>query len=174
MEEDTEEDQVVDRMLHDNCSVVSSRPGTGEKRSRPRNRGTVTPSQSLSSWCNLLGPAATPLPSREITSDSSLTLGAEYDREFVRRQEFAIDGGVDFLASPFDVKLSEKSQNAIGPYALIFVTSHVQVKLQPDGAFSPWLSFGGGYALFLESAPPVAPSLKPGTNTLNPIVLGWD
>jgi hypothetical protein len=54
-----------------------------------------------------------------------------------RRQEFAIDGGVDFLASAFDVKLTEKSQNAIGQYALIFVTPHVQVKFQPDGAFSP-------------------------------------
>jgi len=91
-----------------------------------------------------------------------------------RGQEFAIDGGVDFLASPFDVRLTEKSQNVIGRYALIFVTPHVQVKFQPDGAFSPWLSFGGGYARFLESAPPAAPSFKPGTNTLNPIVLGWD
>ncbi len=135
--------------------------------------GIVTPSQTLSPDANLIGPAATPLPNRDITFDSSLTLGAEYHREFVRRQEFAIDGGVDFLASPFDVKLTEKSQNAIGQYALIFVTPHVQV-LQPDGAFSPWLSFGGGYARFLESAPPAAPSFNPGTNTLNPIVWGWD
>ena len=99
--------------------------------------GIVTPSQTLSPDANLIGPGATPLPSRDITFDSSLTLRAEYHREFVRRQEFAIDGGVDFLASPFDVKLTEKSQNAIGQYALIFVTPHVQVKFQPDGAFSP-------------------------------------
>ena len=33
------------------------------------------------------------------------------------------------------------------------------------GAFSPWLSFGGGYARFLEKEPTAAASFKPGTNT---------
>jgi hypothetical protein len=92
-------------------------------------------------------------------------LGAEYDRTFVLKQKFAIDGGADFLASPFDVKVSQQSQNAIGQYAFIFLTPHVRLKFRPSGAFSPWLSFGGGYARFLEKAPPAAPSFKPGTNT---------
>jgi hypothetical protein len=92
-------------------------------------------------------------------------LGAEYDRVFVLTQKFEIDGGVDFLASPFDAKLSPQSQNAIGQYAFIVLTPQVRVKFHPDGVFSPWLSFGGGYARFLEKAPPAAPSFKPGTNT---------
>ena len=62
--------------------------------------GIVTPSQALSPGANPIGPGGTVLPNRDITLDSSLTLGAEYDREFVRRQKFAIDGGIDFLASP--------------------------------------------------------------------------
>ena len=127
--------------------------------------GIVTPSQTLSPGANLVGPGGTVLPNREITFDSSLTLGAEYDRGFILRQRFAIDGGVDFLASPFDVKVSQQSQNAIGQYAIIFLTPHVRVKFHPTGAFSPWLSFGGGYARFLEKAPTAAPSFKPGTNT---------
>jgi len=127
--------------------------------------GTVTPSQTLSPGASLIGPGGTVLPNRDISLDSSLTLGAEYDREFVRRQKFAIDGGVDFLASPLDVKLSQQSQNAIGEYAFIFLTPHVRVKFHPDGVFSPWLSFGGGYARFLESVPPAAPSFRRGTNT---------
>jgi len=127
--------------------------------------GIVTPSQTLSPGASLIGPGGTVLPNRDISLDSSLTLGAEYDREFVRRQKFAIDGGVDFLASPLDVKLSQQSQNAIGEYAFIFLTPHVRVKFHPDGVFSPWLSFGGGYARFLESVPPAAPSFRRGTNT---------
>src|SRR6266481_5788754 len=108
--------------------------------------GIVTPSQTLSPGASLIGPGGTALPNRDITLDSSLTLGAEYDRTLVVKQKFAIAGGVDFLASPLDVKLSQQSQTAIGEYAFIFLTPHVRVKFHPDGVFSPWLSFGGGYA----------------------------
>jgi hypothetical protein len=127
--------------------------------------GIVTPGQTLSPGASLIGPGGTVLPNRDITLNLSLTLGAEYDRTLVLKQKFAISGGVDFLASPFDVKVSQQSQNAIGQYAFIFLTPHVRVKFHPEGLFSPWLSFGGGYARFLEKAPTTAPSFRPGTNT---------
>jgi len=127
--------------------------------------GIVTPGQTLSPGASLTGPGGTVLPDRDITFNASLTLGAEYDRTLVLKQKFAIGGGVDFLASPLDVKLSQQSQNAIGQYAFVFLTPHVRVKFHPAGVFSPWLSFGGGYARFLEKAPAAAPSFKPGTNT---------
>jgi hypothetical protein len=127
--------------------------------------GIVTPSQTLSSVASLIGPGRAVLPNRDVTFDSSLTLGAEYDRTFVLKQNFSIDGGGDFLASPFDVKLSQQSQNVIGEYAFIFLTPHVRLKFRPSTAFSPWLSFGGGYARFLEKAPTARPSFEPGTNT---------
>lgn len=127
--------------------------------------GIVAPGQTLSPGTSFTGPGGTVLPNRDITLNPSLTLGAEYDRTFVLKQKFAIGGGVDFLASPFDLKLSPESQNSIGQYAFIFLTPHVRVKFRPGGVFSPWLSFGGGYARFLEKAPAAAPSFKPGTNT---------
>jgi hypothetical protein len=127
--------------------------------------GIVTPGQTLSPGASLIGPGGTALPNRDITLNASLTLGAEYDRTLVFKQKFSISGGVDFLASPFDVKLSRQSQNAIGQYAFIFLTPHVRLKFRPDGVLSPWLSFGGGYARFLEKAPTAAPSFRPGTNT---------
>src|SRR5258708_26666572 len=127
--------------------------------------GIVTPSQTLSPGASLIGSGGTVLPNRDITLDSSLTLGAEYDRTLVVKQKFAIAGGIDFLASPFDVKLSQQSQNAIGQYAFIFLTPHVRVKFHPDGVFSPWLSFGGGYARVLEKAPTAAPPFNTGPNT---------
>jgi hypothetical protein len=127
--------------------------------------GIVTPAQTLSSGARLIGPGGTALPDRNIAFNASLTLGADYDRTLVLKRKFAIGGGVDFLASPLDVKLSQQSQNAIGQYAFVFLTPHVRVKFRPAGVFSPWLSFGGGYARFLEKAPTAEPSFRPGTNT---------
>lgn len=127
--------------------------------------GIVTPSQTLASGATLVGPGGTVLPNNTIPIDSSLTLGAEYDRGVVLKQRFAIDGGIDFLASPSDVKVSQQYQNAIRQYAFIFLTPHVRVKFHPSGAFSPWLSFGGGYARFLETAPTSVSSFNRGTNT---------
>jgi hypothetical protein len=39
------------------------------------------------------------------------------------------------------------------------------VKFNPAGPIAPWLSFGGGYARFGESAPSGSTSFVPGTNT---------
>jgi hypothetical protein len=94
-----------------------------------------------------------------------LTLGAEYDRRLGLTRRIAVYGGIDFLASPNDVKLSQQIQNVPSQYAFIFLTPHVRVKFHPSGAFSPWLSFGGGYARFRETAPLATPSFRPGTNT---------
>jgi hypothetical protein len=127
--------------------------------------GTVTPSQTLAPGPSLIGSDGTVLPTRNIGFNPSLSLGAEYDRRFVATQRFAIYGGIDFVASPLDLKLSQQFQNVIGQYAYIFLTPHVRVKFKPSGPFSPWLSFGGGYARFLEKAPPANPSFRPGTNT---------
>lgn len=127
--------------------------------------GIVTPSQTASRGTSLIGSSGTALPNRDITFDSSLTLGAEYDRRLGLTRRIAVYGGIDFLASPNDVKLSQPIQNVPSQYAFIFLTPHVRVKFHPSGAFSPWLSFGGGYARFRETAPLATPSFRPGTNT---------
>jgi hypothetical protein len=78
---------------------------------------------------------------------------------------FAISGGLDFLASPLDVKLDQRPANVINQYAFVFLTPHVRVKFHPSGFISPWLSFGGSYARFHETAPVNTPSFSQGTNT---------
>jgi hypothetical protein len=118
---------------------------------------TTTPSQTLSSGGS--GPAG------DLTFNPSLALGAEYDRRLAIVKPVAIYGGVDFLASPFDVKLSQPPQGVSPQYAYVFLTPHVRVKFNPAGPIAPWLSFGGGYARFLEKAPSTSTSFKPGTNT---------
>ena len=126
--------------------------------------GIVTPSQTLTPGANLVIPAGT-LPNSNITFNSALTLGADYDRNVLHTHGFAISGGLDFLASPLDVKLDQRPANVINQYAFVFLTPHVRVKFHPSGFISPWLSFGGGYARFRETAPVNTPSFSQGTNT---------
>jgi len=97
--------------------------------------------------------------------DSSLALGAEYDHRVLSGHRVALYGGVDFLASPLDVKVGNPAADVIGQYAYVFLTPHVRVKFNPEGGLSPWLSFGGGYVRFLEKKPTDGPSFVPGTNT---------
>jgi hypothetical protein len=126
--------------------------------------GIVSPSQTVSPGANLAVPSGT-LPNLNITFNSALTLGADYDRNVLRTHGFAISGGLDFLASPLDVKLDQRRANVINQYAFVFLTPHVRVKFHPSGFISPWLSFGGGYARFRETAPVNTPSFSQGTNT---------
>ena len=127
--------------------------------------GIVTPSRTLSPGVNLVSPSGTPLPNSNITFNPALTLGADYDRNVLHAHGFAISGGIDFLASPLDVKLDQRPANVINQYAFVFLTPHVRVKFHPSGFFSPWLSFGGGYARFREAAPVNTTSFHQGTNT---------
>ena len=126
--------------------------------------GIVTPGQTVSPGANLAVPSGT-LPNLNITFKSALTLGADFDRNVLRTHGFAISGGLDFLASPLDVKLDQRRANVINQYAFVFLTPHVRVKFHPSGFISPWLSFGGGYARFRETAPVNTPSFSQGTNT---------
>jgi len=126
--------------------------------------GIVTPGQTVSPGANLVSPTGA-LPNLNITFNSALTLGADYDRNVLHTHGFAISGGLDFLASPLDVKLDQRPANVINQYAFVFLTPHVRVKFHPSGFISPWLSFGGGYARFRETAPVNTPSFSQGTNT---------
>jgi hypothetical protein len=113
---------------------------------------TTTPSQTLSQGGSL-------------SFNASLALGAEYDRRLATTKRLAIYGGADFLASPLDVKLSQPPPGVSPEYAYVFLTPHLRVKFNPAGPIAPWLSFGGGYARFRETAPSGITSFTPGTNT---------
>jgi hypothetical protein len=99
---------------------------------------TTSPAIGLSSG-NLVA------PTQNLTFGSSLALGAEYDRR-LNSGSTALYVGVDFLASPLDVKLNQPPAGTSPEFAYIFLTPHVRVKFNADGALKPWLSFGGGYA----------------------------
>jgi len=100
---------------------------------------TTSPTIGLTSGGNFAA------PQQNLNFGSSLALGAEYDRR-LNSGRTAFYVGVDFLASPLDVKLNQPPAATSPEFAYIFVTPHVRVKFNSDGALKPWLSFGGGYA----------------------------
>jgi hypothetical protein len=104
----------------------------------------------------VIGATETPSVSRangaSINLNSSIALGAEYDRH-LSGSRTTLYGGVDFLASPADVKVSYPAPEVSPGYAYLFLAPHIKVKFNSQGTFEPWLSFGGGYADFSPAAP---------------------
>lgn len=105
-------------------------------------------------------------PSQNLSFNSSLALGAEYDRR-LKSGNTAIYVGIDFLASPLDVKLNQPPAGISPSYAHVFLSPHVRVKFRTDGALQPWLLFGGGYTRFHEASPAGSTGFHGGTNTGN-------
>jgi hypothetical protein len=87
-----------------------------------------------------------------IHPNSSLALGVEYDRQLFGRRT-ALYGGIDFVASPLDVKASLPPANVSPEYAYLVLTPNVRLKFNQGRSFSPWLLFGGGYADFSPAQP---------------------
>jgi hypothetical protein len=87
----------------------------------------------------------------EVDLNSSLALGAEYDRRMFGKHT-TLYIGVDFLASPADVKVSYPSLDVSPEYAYLFLSPHIKVKFNSKRTLQPWLSFGGGYADFSPAA----------------------
>src|SRR6201997_1627702 len=87
-----------------------------------------------------------------INLNSSLALGAEYDRRLLG-EHTTLYVGADFLASPTDVKVSHPPSAVSPEYAYLFLSPHIKVKFNSTRTFQPWLSFGGGYADFAPASP---------------------
>jgi hypothetical protein len=122
---------------------------------------TTSPSIGLASGSSVI------TPTQSLTFGSSLALGAEYDRR-LNSGSTAVYVGVDFLASPLDVKLNQPPTGTSPEFAYVFLTPHVRVKFHADGALKPWLEFGGGYARltsFGQTASTAAVGLRGANNT---------
>ncbi len=81
----------------------------------------------------------------------SLAFTIEYDHRFLSTHFGSLSGGIDFSASPLDVKTNGGPTNATSQYAYIFLTPHVRWKLPEIKGVVPWFSAGGGFADFDEA-----------------------
>ena len=101
--------------------------------------GPVTPSLGIANQ------------SADITFGSGLTYQATYARRLASAKVGALYFEVPFLAAPL-INVSSSDPSVPINYASIYITPGVRLKLVPDSAISPWVSVGGGYARFHESA----------------------
>jgi hypothetical protein len=100
----------------------------------------------------------------DLSFSSALALGAEYDRR-LNSGNTALYFGVDFLASPLDVKMQHRVLGISPEYAYIFLTPHLRVKFNTQGSLQPWLLVGGGYTRFSASKTGLPPGFQGGSNT---------
>lgn len=102
--------------------------------------GTFTPA------LNVAGPGA-----NRLEIGSGITFQLTYARQLTTARSMALYFEVPALAIPLQ---DITSSNGTVPrnYDSFFVTPGLRVKLAPSQRVSPWLSAGGGYALFDESA----------------------
>jgi len=87
-----------------------------------------------------------------INLNSSLALGAEYDRQLLGKCT-TLFLGAGFLASPADVKVSYPPSVVSPEYAYLFLSPHIKLRFNSTRTLQPWLSFGGGYADFAPASP---------------------
>jgi hypothetical protein len=98
--------------------------------------------------------------------DPSLAFTVEYDHAFFRTPVGSLLGGVDFSASPLDVKTNGGPPTAINQYAYIFLTPEIRYRGPSFAGVTPWVSVGGGYARFREGNYRNGQvNSQPGTNT---------
>jgi hypothetical protein len=141
-------------------------------RAQSRNEATLDAGATVNPGITVVFPTLPPSPippvpffNPNVSFKPSLTLGAEFDHRFLSFEHVAIYGGVDFLASPLDVKQYHPQQFVSREYAYVFLTPHVRVKFKA-GPIEPWILVGGGYARFRETAPQTSFVIfHPGTNT---------
>lgn len=87
----------------------------------------------------------------KITFGSGITFQATYARRLVGLKAAAISFELPFIAAP-NVRVSSTANAVPANYASLFITPGLRVKIRPTAAISPWISVGGGYARFHESA----------------------
>jgi hypothetical protein len=80
-----------------------------------------------------------------------LTYGANYARRFINLGIIDVKVEVPFVFTP-TVKLNFGQNIVPKSFRSYFVTPAARVSLFPTTAFSPWVSFGGGFGRFDESS----------------------
>jgi hypothetical protein len=102
----------------------------------------------------LLGGPVTPElgnTGQKIAFGSGITFQATYAHRLLDVKAAAISFELPFIAAP-SIPVSSTANPVPANYASLFITPGLRLKIRPNSAISPWISVGGGYARFHESA----------------------
>jgi hypothetical protein len=86
-----------------------------------------------------------------ITFGSGITFQATYAHRLLDLKAAAVSFEVPFIAAP-NIPVSSATNAVPANYASLFITPGLRLKIRPNSTVSPWISVGGGYARFHESA----------------------
>lgn len=96
------------------------------------------------------------LPSERSAATARLDLGsgrawqANYGYRLASRDKWALLSEVHFLASPLR-EVTSANRGATRDFASLYLIPGFRVKLIPNARISPWVSGGGGWALYEQS-----------------------
>jgi len=88
--------------------------------------------------------------SSDVSLDSGIALQANYGYRFLKRRHVAVSAEVHFLANG-QREIRSRDTSATRDIATLYLTPGVRFKFGPIRSFSPYLSVGGGYALYEQS-----------------------
>jgi hypothetical protein len=86
-----------------------------------------------------------------IAIDGGTALQANYARTLWQRDSVAVQLEAHFLANPLR-EVDSADRTVTRDFATLYLTPGVRLKLRPAARVSPWVSVGGGYALYEQSA----------------------
>jgi opacity protein-like surface antigen len=89
-------------------------------------------------------------PQGDLNLGSGVALQANYGYRFFTRKHFSLTSEVHFLANGLR-EIESRNPQATRDVATIYVTPGLRVKFAPIGRVSPYVTGGGGYALYEQS-----------------------
>ena len=101
-------------------------------------------------------------PVGELRLDPGIALQANYGYRFLMRRSFALSAEVHFLANG-QREIRSQNLSATRDVATAYVTPGLRLKFAPGSRVSPYITAGGGYALYeqshlrIDDAPNAAP-----------------
>jgi hypothetical protein len=106
-----------------------------------------------------------------VRSGKGLSFEVNYARRLYGTQVYAISAEVPAEFN-LDEDLNSGADVVPSDYQQIFVTPSARFNLFPQTAFSPWVSFGGGFGHFSESNTLLFGGSNPGTSSTSGVVQG--
>jgi len=106
-----------------------------------------------------------------VRSGKGLSFEVNYARKFIATQVFSLAGEVPVVFNP-DEDLNSGTDVVPIDYSAFFIAPSARLNLFPETAFSPWISFGGGFGHFGENKTLIYGGANPGKSKTTGVLQG--
>ena len=106
-----------------------------------------------------------------VRSGKGTSFEVNYARKFIVTQVFSLSGEVPMVFNP-DEDLNSGIDVVPIDYSAFFIAPSGRLNLFPSTAFSPWISFGGGFGHFGQNKRLIYGGTNPGKSTTTGVIQG--